>query len=487
MALLAVSCPLVTAPQSPTNTLSNQVLLLDVLGQTVKVPTNALPESLLPPGPDGLRRQLPDLLAGANPPVEVRARHAAAFADLREFEFFPAVAPLLMPYLAGVDESGNTALKPGPLLPSSALDQFAQQPKYWLSDHGLRYSLAQNLTFLTMSEVMQGDHSQGFYVLDWNARWNVFTARAAGTAGWVATQIEVKSGLGSNGASQEPKSSLGSITSPNYDWSSVNGIRVPELAWQQSLSDGRIVVVAGMVSQRNYIDGNAYAHSAHSQFLNSALVHSQVLPLAQYNFGVNLQWQPREEWYAMLGASAGNANAGELPWTDFSWNTWSLLGEFGYAPRDLLGLGPGVYRIQPFVAQAGGPTQGGLAVNVQQKLGEHSPLGWFGRFGFGGDAVAAGASTQMGTGLVAKGPLAHLGLFPDREFDYAGLGFIWSQPSATTKTVVHANEFAIEMSYVLQLTPTIKVQPDLQVVWNPAFNTVGDRSVVFQLQLDILW
>ena len=100
------------------------------------------------------------------------------------------------------------------------------------------------------------------------------------------------------------------LTDPTGIWSSVNGFRVPELAWQQSLRDGEVVVVAGMISQRNYLDGNAAAHTGRGEFMNSALIHSQVMPLAEYNFGVNLQWQPRDEWYAMAGASVGNAPAG---------------------------------------------------------------------------------------------------------------------------------------------------------------------------------
>ena len=50
---------------------------------------------------------------------------------------------------------------------------------------------------------------------------------------------------------------------------------MPELAWQQSARNGEIVAVAGMVSQRNYIDANAYANSGRSKFINSALINSR--------------------------------------------------------------------------------------------------------------------------------------------------------------------------------------------------------------------
>ena len=485
--LVILAGPVSTNGQSVSNTPPERILLLDPFGHAVEVPTNALPADLLPPSRVGLENQFPDLLEGTQVPEEIQRRHEAAEKRLFGFQFFPEVQPRLMPYLASVDDFGNTALKPGPLFATDLAEPLVQQPKYWLSEYGLRYKLEQNLTFLTMSDVMQGDQSQGFYSLDLKSKWNLFDARDPGTAGWISSQIEVKSGLGANGTSQDPKLNLGTLTSPNSSWSSVNGIRVPELAWQQSLNDGRVVVLAGVVSQRNYIDRNAYAQSARTQFMNSGLVRSQVMPLSRYNFGMNLQCQPVHDWYAMAGASAGNAQAGDSPWTDFSWDSWSLVGEVGYAPDSFFGMGPGVYRIQPFVAETGGPTQGGLCFNFQQQLGERGPFGWFGRFGFGGNAVTAGASAQIGTGFVAKGPLAAAGLFPSRQYDFAGIGFVWSQPSTTTQTVFHENEYTMEAGYVLQLTPTIKLQPDIQVVWNAAFNQDPGPAVVFQLQLDFVW
>ena len=73
-----------------------------------------------------------------------------------------------------------------------------------------------------------------------------------------------------------------------------------------------------MVNQGNYFDRNVYAQSGRGQFINSALIDSRVLPLTENNFGLNLQWQPLPEWYAMAGASAGRNNAGYAPWTDLT-------------------------------------------------------------------------------------------------------------------------------------------------------------------------
>ena len=479
--LLALSLP--AAGQSSSNSPSSDLLLLDSLGRLVKVPTNEVPAEMRPPSGLEPNRQIPNPTRGSSMSDEVLQRLQAGQAG---FQFFPAVPPRLMPYLASQDEFGNTAFRPGSLLFFAPWESPVQGAKYWLSDHGLRYSLDQTVTYVSMTDTMKGASTLGYYTFDLKTKWAVFDAPAAGTAGWVSSQVEAKNGFDSASDKQSAKSNLGTITDPTGIWSKVNGVRVPELAWQQSLRGGEIVVVAGMVSQGNYIDQNAYAQSGRSHFINSALINSAVLPQPDYDFGMNLQWQPVDEWYAMLGGSAGNAAAGYAPWSDFSLNNWSVLGEFGYAPRDVFGLGPGIYRIQPFVAEVGGTTGGGLCFNLQQQLGAKSPLGWYGRFGFGDEDVSNGASAQIGTGFVVQGPFKHL-LLQRTSNDLLGVGFVWSQPSATTKKVYHENEYILETVYAMQLTPTIKLQPDMQVVWDPAHNRDADHALVFQLQLVMAW
>src|SRR5262249_7462119 len=242
-------------------------------------------------------------------------------------------------------------------------------------------------------------------------------------------------------------------------WSTHSSFRVPELAWQQSFDAGHIVLLAGMINQANYLDANGYANNGRGQFVNSALINSMVLPLPAYNYGFNLQWQPTSEWYTLLGYSVGNAGAGENPGTDFSWANWSLEWEIGYATQDFLGLGPGVYRVQPFIGrsssaeQADGQPEGrpaassdhrGLGVNLQQRLGVSSPFGWFGRFGVANSQVSGSAKAQVGTGFVMQAPLHYAGWVPQLTNDLAGVGFVWSQPSSTTKTVYHENEYVLE-------------------------------------------
>jgi hypothetical protein len=487
LALTMWASAALAADPAPSNLPAAGMLLTDRLGRYVGASTNEVPRRLHPPGPSGLVRQVPPLKKGAlvSDPVLDRAHEARA--GLEDLHFFLPAAPALAPYLMGLDEFGNTAIQPGPLLPATGLDSLVQAPKYWLSDYGLRYSLQQTFAYASMTEVQRGDSRLGYFDLDFQADWAIYSQRSLRMAGWLSTEIEVTSGLGSAGAAQSAQANLGTITDPTGLFSGVNGVQVPELAWQQSFRDGEVVVVGGVVNQSNYLDANAYAGNGSGEFMNSALINSMVMPLPSGNFGVNLQWQPRREFYALCGVGVGGAGPGYAPWTDFRWQQWSAVWELGWLPRDILGLGPGAYRLQPFLAQAGGPVQPGLCFNLRQQLGANSPLGWFGRFGFGGAAVSAGAAAQVGTGFVIQAPLEHGKLVPRLMNDLLGLGFVWSQPSTTTSTVYHQNEYAAECFYTLQLTPTMTLRPDLQAVWSPAFNSKPGPALVCQLQLAITW
>ena len=452
----------------------------------MRTPTDSVAEGFRPSSSGiGLKHQTPHTHKGVKLSSEVLEKLEALWADLPKFQAFPQVPPRLMSYLYSNDEFGNTAIRPGALIDVVPLEPQVQGAKYKLSRYGLRYSLEQTFTYASLNDAMQGDKNLGNYNLDLPLKWTVFDASSLGTAGWVSAQIEYQTAIGGN-QRQTAQTNIGSLTNPTGFWSTHSGFRVPELAWQQSFLAGHMVVLAGVVNQGNYIDANTYANSGRGQFINSALINSLVLPLEAYNYGLNLQWQPSSDWYTLLGYSVGNASAGESPGTNFSWESWSLEWEIGYAPGDVFGLGPGVYRVQPFLAR-NGTVQGGLAFNIQQQLGRKSPLGWFGRFGYGGSQVTGGAKAEVGTGFVMQAPLKYAGWVPQLSNDLLGMGFVWSQPSATTKTVYHSNEYVLETFYTLQLSPTSQLQPDLQIVWNPAFNPNPGPAVIFQFQFLLKW
>ncbi len=484
----ALPAPCAVAAGASTNAAPGHLLLMDRLGRVVPTSTNAVAHALHPPTAAGLARQLPAGQKGEAMPAAVAQRIAETKVGQPDREWFPATPPTLMPYLANLDEYGNTAIQPGAVIPDDPLSRYPQAAKYWLSDQGLRYNFYQSVTLVSLSDAASGSSALQYYTATFNSKWAVAEATHAGTAGWLSTGVNVQEGLSPASRTQTPQGNLGSLTDPLASVAGPNGGRISELAWQQSLMHGQLVVVGGLVNQSGYLDANNYANNSQGQFMNSALVNSMVLPLPYNNLGANVQWQPTDDWYILFGTGANNQPPGSSPFTALGFNNWSYLWEFGLTPGDVFGLGPGNYRLQPFVATVDGQTQTGLGLNLGQQLGQDSPFAWFGRFGVGGTQVAVqGARCQIATGFALQAPLKYAGLVPSLSNDYAGVGFIWSQPSAILEPAAHANEYGIESMYVLQLTPLASLQPDLQVIANPVDNPNAGCAVVFQLQLNLTW
>jgi len=477
-----------SVPATPTNARPAHFLLYDSLGKVVRVATNEVQRSMYPPNAIDVERQLPSSAKGSSQAEEVRQRISASKAGTETLTWFPATPPVLAPYLSGLDEFGNTAAQPGGFFATGPFSQVAQAGKFWLSGVGLRESFYQSVTTIGMSDPASGASTLQYYSADFLGKLAVFESPGGGPAGWLSTEVNAQAGLSSASRTQSPQGNLGTIVNPQANVSGPNGLWLSELAWQQSLMDGTVVLVAGLVDQGNYLDANRYANNSQAQFLNGAFVNSSVLPMPVNNLGLTVQWQPSGSWYVLLGTGANNQAPGQSPFSNLSLNDWSYLLELGVTPKDVLGLGPGVYRLQPFLATVGGQTQGGVGLNLQQQLGAASPLAGFGRFGVGGSQVTrVGAQAQASVGLAMSAPLKHAGLVTRLSNDLLSLGFVWSQPSTTTQTVYHENEYGLETFYALQLTPTIRLQPDLQVIWNPAFSPEPGPALVWQLQFNIAW
>ena len=436
----------------------------------------------------GPLKQIPLTPKGAPLPDEVRQKISASKAGQEGVQWFPATPPVLPAYLGNVDEFGNTAAQAGAVIPHDPLSRGVEAGKAWLSEAGLRYTFWQSLSMVSMTDVASGENTLQYYTATLQGKWAVFEAPKGGPAGWVSTEVNGQIGLSPASRAQSPQANLGTLVNPLATVFGPNNFWISELAWQQSLAAGKVVVLAGLVDQSNYLDANNYANNSQGQFLNSAFVNSMVLPLPFNNLGVNLQYQPGDHWYVMLGTGANNQVAGQSPFQQLGFDNWSYLFEFGLTPSDVLGLGAGNYRLQPYLATVGGQTQAGVGLNIGQQLGKNSPFAWFGRFGVGGSQVALeGARAQIASGFALQAPLKYAGLFPKLSNDYFGAGFVWSQPSAVLQPTAHANEYGFETTYVLQLTPTASVQPDFQCIWNPASNLAADHNLIFQLQLNLTW
>ena len=268
LALLALASE---AARGQTNTNSVRLLLHDRLGHTVHASTNEVNPVLLPPPSTGLSNQIPTAPKGTPQSEEVHRRIVESKTGR---EWLPQTPPVLMPYLANLDEYGNTVIQPGAVFPVDPLSKLPQAGKYAASEAGLRYTLYQSLAMVSMTEVNSGASALQYYTSTFLGKWAVAETPDTGRASWISTEANIQLGLSPASRVQTPVGNLGTVVNPQATVFGPNGIWLSELAWQQSLMDGKLVFLAGQVDQSNYIDANTYANNSQGQFLNGAFVNS---------------------------------------------------------------------------------------------------------------------------------------------------------------------------------------------------------------------
>lgn len=414
------------------------------------------------------------------PPTAVPPQAAPAL----QWDWFPAAEPHLAPYLASLNMYGSNCLAQDSLIPSDPLSEAAQWVKTELARYGINYRLNQSYSFAAMSNVTRGNHTLNFYNMQLLANWVVFNSTdLGGTSGWLTLQANAGLGLGFELRDESPQQNIGTATWPNYGWVTSEAY-ISQVSWSQSFFDGQLIVQGGMVDPTIAIDANQYANDQYSQLMNWAFVNSQVLPYAFGSLGAMVQWQPLDWLYFMVSTGANNTPSGRPPWYEVSGRNWSTIGEIGLISENTFGLGPGVFRVQPFIATVAGDTSAGVAFNIEQQLGHESPFAVYARVGFGTDETARinGAQTQAAGGLAIIGPDPSGKL--RQAFDYFAIGAAWTRSGSPAAT--HEDEFLLEATIVRNITPTLAIQPDLQLIWDPSYGT-SDFNVLFQVQLVFTW
>ena len=147
----------------------------------------------------------------------------------------------------GWTSRGTRPSAPGRLSTSCRSSRSCSRPSP-PSEKGFRFELLQSMSYAGMSGATTGATSLGFYSFDsWRSGRSSGTGPPAPRAG-SARRSRRKRASARPGKHQNAQTSLRTVREPDGNLVH-NGFWIPELAWQQSLKNGEIVLLAGMVSR----------------------------------------------------------------------------------------------------------------------------------------------------------------------------------------------------------------------------------------------
>ena len=441
----------------------------------------------------GLRaeEQQPRRYAGVPTHESVLARPSGApvygdkTAPCHGWRFFPSSPQRFMPYLDSIFVPGNTCAEPCDIISEDAISTAAQRTKTYLSRIGLQYSLTLSANYTYLPRRFSGQR-RNFMAFNNMANITWFLAKDCDNSQGLFLSVEADWGQGVHYSqrTRSAQSSIGSLSNPQGCNRGGNGVFIPNLALGYSAFDGQWVGMIGTIDTTDFLDQNAYSASWNGNLMNEAFNFNPCLPLEWSNWGYLTAWQPTKNFYTMYATTGCNGQINHNPFPFISSNAWVHLSEIGLITENFLGLGPGIYRFQYTITRYKGENGSGAAFNFQQQLGRESHLGFFTRCGvLDEDAASVSDVRACATfGFVLQAPFRSHGWGSRANHDQVALGFLWEHAADSAKPYRHKDEYGLELSAVMQITPTFFLQPDVQYIFNPVHETERSGALVFQLQ-----
>ena len=403
----------------------------------------------------------------------------------RGWRFFPARPQRFMPYLDSLFVPGNTCIEPCEVVREDGISTAAQGLKTRLSRYGLQYAATLSMNYAGLPQNMvngRRDFLSTNNVV--NATWFLAKDCDNSQGFFLSVELDWGQGVGYSERSRSVQDSIGSLSNPQGSARGGHGLFIPNLALGYSCFNGKWVGMIGTIDTTDFLDQNGYSESWSGNLTNRAFNFNPCLPLEWANWGYMTAWQPTKNFYTMYATTGCNGQINHNPFPYISSNAWVHIGEIGYISENFLGLGPGIYRFQYTATRYEGENGSGAAFNIQQQLGHDSRLGFFTRCGvLDEDAATVSDVRACATaGLVLQAPFRSHGWGSKSNNEQIALGVLWERAAESAKPYAHKDEYGVELSAVVQLTPTFYIQPDVQYIFNPVHETSRSGAFVLQVQ-----
>jgi porin len=309
-------------------------------------------------------------------------------------------------------------------------------------------------------------------ILRFQGVWKLLGRNGGGSSGRLEWRIETRGNLFNKVAPATLGDNIGTVgLNTGFPYNEKFDLDISVLNWTQGFIDNRVGFAIGRLAFDAYLDANPFQTPA-GGFLNRGFFLNPTLPTT----GVGALGLVAEAFVTeniRIGGQIYDANAqnGNWDYDTFQESEFIKAAEIGWSPsrarhkKDLVQL---TYWTRDRIDTTDIPQSRpghGVAMTATWQFQRWTPFFRYGNSN-GDGGVAAREYAATGFKLQA---------FFDQMFS---AGAAWSEPSDQTLR----DEYALEVSYVYQLSQNLSLTPDLQLVIHPSANPDDSNSWVLGLR-----
>jgi porin len=335
-------------------------------------------------------------------------------------------------------------------------------------DHGLAFGFNGWLLYQGASAVKPDtdDNALGG-IFRFQGMWKLM-GRNGGNAGRIEWRVEARGNVGNNIAPATLGENVGAVgLNTGHPYNEEFDLDIAVLNWTQGFLDNRVGFAVGRLAFDAYLDAMPF-QTPTGGFLNRGFFLNPTLPTT----GVGALGLVAETFVSnnvRIGGQIYDANAKNGNWD------YDTFQESEFIKAVELGWSPSIARHKTDLVQftywhkdsldAATRAGEGWVMSATWKLAKWTPFFRYGNSNGGGNVAA---KEYASTGFKLR-------TFFDQTLS---AGAAWSKPADETLR----DEYALEVSYIYQVSKNLSFTPDIQLIIDPADNPAEDKAWVFGIR-----
>lgn len=342
-------------------------------------------------------------------------------------------------------------------IPSQPLKPWFDAKKRWNEKYGLKLNFSVQTLHQHSDNATGLDEAAGGRI-ELNGSWTLI-GRGTKNSGRLTFRIEDRSTMGTSIPPSTLGNQFGSGTLVGTGFSDYDRPNLSELAWRQSLMDGRLRFVIGKISAVGWYGGHALS-SPKRGFQNTALQASNSRAFPGRGFGGGIAYQITPRFVALAGIHDANAKTTQNPFDTIGQKEFFKSVEFRWylttpdrARWDQVRVN---FWHQDARVQAGVPESSGVNFVASKLIFDDIAM----PFIFAGLSEGGAAIFKKDVGL---GVAFAFDTTASKARDVLGIGLAWGEPTNGNLQ----EQVTGEIYYRWQVLDNFAITPSLQVINNP--------------------